>query len=613
MIPTLKRLGAAFAGAMLLLLAAACGGGSSSGSPGPGPQASNISGTAAVGAPLVGTVTVKDALGVVRGPAPIGVNGAYTADVTGMTPPFVFRAEGTANGENYIVHSIATAADANGTINITQLTDLVVANVAHQTARNYFDSFKDNHAGASKTAIDAEVKQLTEKLILVLNALGVNAAVDLLRTPFTPQKDALDKALDAIQVSVDDKTNIATLSTLVNNSTISYDLAQGPAAAAPLSADNVATGASDADLVKKALTDFSAKFANGLPLATDLTPLLTGGFLNDDVNGITFVNQASTMTQLVGGAFADITIHYIDYAATDKLGAIAPTARVSFSIKTRQGVELDRPQNWRLRKGADGIWRLHGNQRVLAIEGFVGMDQSIFGASQSCRRSGLNFNIEDINPGNDNGAIAYILVTGPGLPSSGVRYDNPAAGGKWKIRGTDLSHYAMADTCATGSQATSDAEIAAIPDHALYTLTAYTSADAKITFPSGTSDGTYGIKTQHRPMTLAELAASTDFPIITEPTLAQFAGYVSGDLKVAGSQLNPAKSAWVHLVQSTNLASAARDVEQDVIPGADGSASVNLSLPALGSGETVTSGRLSIEYPDAYRRNLWTGYFFPTP
>ncbi|RYZ35486.1 MAG: cytochrome c, partial [Sphingobacteriales bacterium] len=48
----------------------------------------------------------------------------------GLTAPFVFRAEGRAGGSIYVLHSAATSADVGGTINITPLTDLVLANVA---------------------------------------------------------------------------------------------------------------------------------------------------------------------------------------------------------------------------------------------------------------------------------------------------------------------------------------------------------------------------------------------------------------------------------------------------------------------------------------------------
>ncbi|HJV79845.1 hypothetical protein [Noviherbaspirillum sp.] len=587
---------------------AGCGGGSSDTAQTPAPGTSHaISGSAAVGAPLVGSVTVKDALGATKTVA-IGTNGAYSVDVTGMTAPFVFRASGTANGQTYTVHSIATAADADGKINITQLTDLVVANIAGQIAQNYYDRFEQSgNAGAGTTAaINAEAAKLKEKLLPVLTALGVEASVDLLRTPFTPLADKLDQALDAIQVSVDANTNIATISTLANAITIADDLrikAAAETAPATLSADNVVDAAADMVRVKKAVTDFSDKFANALPSVSELTPLLTTGFLNDDQNSSEFLGWISSESNLVGGAFTDISVHQIDYSDPTKV-----TARVSFTVKTKQGIELGRLQNWRVRKSnTDGVWRLHGNQRALALEAFASMTKVVSASSASCVNLGFNFNIEDLNSTNNGGAIDHVLVTGAGLPPAGLRYNKPTTGGRWVNTVNGLTNYTLATDCG-GTSAVSDDAIAAIPDDSVYTFTAYDSSDAKVSFPSGTSNGTYGIKIHRRPMTLAEAKASTAYPVISPDTVSAFSNFVSGTLQFSASNVNPSKSSWIHLIQNTAQNDATRDIEVTALPTTAGAVSANLALPSLQSGDNITSRKLWIESPDAYRRNMQTLY-----
>jgi len=588
---------------------AACGGGSGTPAANPSQPSTNVvSGTAAVGAPLVGTVTVKDALGATKGPIAIGTNGAYSVDVTGMTAPFVFRATGTANGETYTVHSIATAADANGNINITQLTDLVVANIAGKLAQNYFDSFgpSGNADAATKAAVDAEVSKLKEKLLPVLTALGVDASIDLLRAKFTPLSSALDKALDVINVSVDSTTNIATISTLVNTITITDDLAKKAAeeaAPATLSADNVATADGDRDLVKKAVTDFGAKFATGLPLASQLTPLITAGFLHNDVNGTAFTNDISTQSSFVGASFTDIEIHGIDYSDPTKI-----TARVSFSIKNSNGVELERVPNMRVRKSSvDGIWRLHGNQRALDLSGYAHLIKNV--STDTCVMTGLEFGIQDQNAGNNGGTIAYILVTGPGLPLAGLRYDAAALGGRWKISGASTPYYMMANSC-SGTQTVSDANIAAIPDNALYTLTAYTAADAAITFPSGTADGKYTIKIPRRPLTLGEAKANDVFPVIGSPVFTDFSNYSSGALAITASNVYPLRVGEIYLAQNTTTADF-REARSDVVPASGGTLSGSLSLTAAGSG-TINWRTLYAESRDAYRRRLSATYSIGT-
>jgi hypothetical protein len=609
-----KQLPLAVACAALVAMVGCGGSGSSASSGGTSNTASTmtISGSAAVGAPLVGSVTVKDALGATK-TVTIGANGAYSVDVTGMTAPFVFRATGTVNGQTYTVHSIATATDANNQINITQLTDLVVANVAGQIAQSYFDRFEQsgNANAATKAAIDAEVGKLKEKLLPVLTALGVDAGVDLLRTPFTPLASALDKALDAIQVSVDPNANIATISTLVNTITITDDLAVKAAAEtapATLSADNVtadsvASTAGDAVLVKKALTDFFAQFATALPPAAQLTPYITTGFMLDDKDGTTFRNEVSSYDALVGATVSEIEIHNIDYSDPTKV-----TARVSFTLKDRNGVEIERDRNWRVRKLADNTWRLHGNQRALEISAYAHMVKGI-NLSGTCFLTGLEFDIEDYNTANNGGTISYILVTGPGLPNGGLRYNAPGLGGKWKISGQTSPYYVMADSCNPGAQAVVDSAIAAIPDDAVYTFTAYNSANAKINFPTGTTDGTYALKVQRRPLTLAEVQAAT-FPAISSPTILDFASYMSGNVTLNASNINPAKYGRIYLGQNTDT-NDFRDIENDVAAAANGTLSKSLSLAPAASG-TINWRTLRAESIDAYRRNIVTTYAIGT-
>lgn len=627
----------AMRGAVLALAAslAACGGGSSNGSPtdagggpgttganaggggsgggggGPGPvQASaQITGVAAVGAPLVGTVTVKDAVGTTR-TVTIGTNGSYSVDVTGMAAPFVFRAEGSANGVHAIVHSIATDADLNGRINITQLTDLVVSNIAGQLAQDYFDKFEQNgNAGlASKALVDAEVAKLKEKLLPVLTALGVDAAIDLLHDSFTPKADAIDKALDVIRVSYDTTANTATISNVVNAVTVNDDLAVKAAAEtapATLSAANVAAGASDQDLVRQALQGFAAKFANGLPASTDLTPLMTSGFLWGDMNRATAVAQFTQMDNLVGGSFTEIEFRQIDY---DNPNGV--TAHVSFSVKSAQGIELGRLENWKVRKSpTDGIWRLHGDQRSLNLEWFAVTSQHHgLSGNGTCVQTGLEFNIEDPNPANDGGTVAYILVTGPGLPAGGVRYVPPALGGRWMIDGIGTETYLLATDCAgVPSAGLTDAQIAAIPDYAQYAVTTYDSSGTQVKASSAPTDGVYRFKIERRPLTLAEAGASGVFPVIDAATVSAFTafGTSGGTLSFAASNLYALSQAYVQMRRSDATAAVIDSIEKSVLPGSTGTVSTTLTFNAAPS---VAAQTLWVESPDAYRRNIQTYY-----
>jgi hypothetical protein len=592
---------------------AACGGGGGGSADNAPPAATApltvvFAGTAAVGAPLTGTVTVKDSKGATK-TATIGANGAYSVDVTGMTGPFVFRATGSANGQTYTVHSIANSGDAAGKINITQLTDLVAANVGGQLASDYFDQFEKNGVAANATsaAIDAEVAKLKEKLQAILTALGVDANIDLLRTPFTPLSSPVDKALDAIHVSVDSTTAVATISTTANTSVITDDLKQKATAETnppKLTADNISTAATDAPLVKKALTDLIAKFANGAPAVADLTALATTGFLQNDMGAQDFFSWLVKETDLIGATFTDIEIHQIDYSDPGKI-----TAQVSFTVKSKDGAVLERLEGWKVRKGTDGVWRVHGNQRVLELAATVGMSK-IVNASGTCYRTGINFTIMDRNSANNTtgAAIDHIVITGPGLPAAGLRYNAAGLTSEWNNTVTSSPAYVMSSDCAGFVSPMGDDGVARIPDNAAYVVTAYDAANAKLSFASGTSEGTYILKTQRRPLTLTETKASTAFPVISDQTISALSSFTSGTFAVAGSNVNPSAAAWVGLGMETSLSGNARNTGEAALPTTAGAFSTSLQMPALQQGETVKSRNLRVESPDGYRRTMETVY-----
>jgi len=588
---------------------AACGGGgsdSNSGTTTPPVQTSPVSvvfsGTAAVGAPLEGSVTVKDAKGATK-VVQIGANGAYSVDVTGMTGPFVFRAAGSANGHVYTVHSIATSADAAGKINITQLTDLIAANVGGQVAADYFDQFDKNAASATASTIDAEVAKLKEKLQAILTALGVDANADLLRTPFVPLSSPLDKALDAIHVSVDASTAVATISTTANSSVITDDLKQKAAtetSPAKLAADNIATATTDAPLVKKALTDFIAQFANGAPTSAALTAMVDKDFLQDDMGAADYFGWMVTESTMVGSSITDIDIHRIDYSDPGKI-----TAEVSFTVKSKDGQVLDRLENWKVRK-TDGGWRLQGNRRVLDVRASVVMSKMV-GPNGTCFRTGLDFDISDRNSTNNTAgtAIDHLIITGPGLPAAGLRYNNRNS--PWQNTVSNGTSYVMGTDCAGATSLVGDDGIARIPDNAAYVVTAYSATDAKLNFASGSSDGTYVFKMPRRPLTLAEAKASTGFATVSEQTLASLSTFSGGTFAVAGSNANPGTSAWLLLTMRISP-DGWHNEEATVLPTAAGAFSANIALAPVQPGEVITSRSLRIESIDQYRRTIVTEF-----
>jgi hypothetical protein len=572
----------------------------------PPPETATIAGVAAVGAPLSGSVTVKDSLGAIR-TVPIGANGSYSVDVTGMTAPFVFRAQGRANGNEYIVHSAAAAADVNGTINITQLTDLVVSNIAGELARAYFDD--GQFSSLTQTALDAEVAILKEKLLPVLQALGVDDSVDLLRTQFTPLASQLDAALDILRVSFDSTVNVATITNIVTQQQIQDDLAVAAAGeASPAQLNDISAvseGVNDVALIKDTFEEFSALFADSLPAAGVIESKFSSTFLHDDQSGADLAAELSADGSLVGASFTEVDIKNIDY--TDPSNVIAT---VDFSSVDGEGI-LERDVDFTLLKGEDGQWRWHGNQRAFDIDADVQMERVV--GTHECTTTGIWFWIEDYDDANNGGEIDHFVITGPGLPPGGAVYTPPPSGGPWPLQGTGSAQFVMGRS---GSSCEStpgflESVIAGIPDNATYVFTAYSSSDntTQVNLP-GTADGAYRMSTKKRPLTLAETLASTSFPTITSPASADaFAAYAGGDLAIAASGIAFYADIWFN---ANTVNGEFQQIDAFLAPDENGNVSTTLSLNPPASGDRYTWRGLSVSSTDADDRDYVTTYFIHT-
>jgi hypothetical protein len=173
------------AGLGLSLVLAACGS-----------SDDTLSGTAATGAPIVGgTVDVKCKTGAALS-ATTSDAGAWSVTLAGQTLPCKVRVRGgTANSQANTTdyHSVATAP---GTLNITPLTDLAVAQLAREAPSAWFGKV----AAADFTTIDA--MKVAAAVTAVVDALGVKDFLGTdnpLTTAFVAKVNATDKIDQALE------------------------------------------------------------------------------------------------------------------------------------------------------------------------------------------------------------------------------------------------------------------------------------------------------------------------------------------------------------------------------------------------------------------------------
>ena len=343
-------------GAFMLLSACGGGSGSSSGGGGSGGSGSTsmLSGTAAAGAPVIGQVTVKGALGNTKS-ALIEADGSYNVDVTGLTAPFRLRAEGTVGGRTIRLHSYAEEADINGTVNITPFTDLIVANAAAQIATNFFDSSTDTTLDSAVVA--EQEAALQAKLQDVFSALGVGTAVDLLHTTFSADHSGLDAALDAIRVDVDTGTNIATITTVIGDSISDnlLDTSDNTAVLAVSDSGAFSTAVTDTQVIAALFDNLTQAFASGLPAQSAIQDYFSDDFYAEDAPKSAFLTDITTDPTLVGLTFSGVSISNLD----STLG----TATVTFYTGANGYVD-PQPARWLAKKDAALGWQLRGDQRI---------------------------------------------------------------------------------------------------------------------------------------------------------------------------------------------------------------------------------------------------------
>jgi hypothetical protein len=157
-----------------------------------------LEGVAAGGAPLVGTVTVRDADGDTLTET-VTQDGSFTFDVTDMTPPFLVWAEGTVNGAPATYYS---TCDSEGRVNVTPLTHLVMAMALGGDPVAYYAA--NSSAGPpSSDDIDAAAQMVGQLFVGTYEDLGIPADFDLMEDEFSADGTGFDQLLEMIQVSVD--------------------------------------------------------------------------------------------------------------------------------------------------------------------------------------------------------------------------------------------------------------------------------------------------------------------------------------------------------------------------------------------------------------------------
>lgn len=554
--------------ALTMLFVSACSDGG-----GGGASSTTLKGTAAAGAPIIGKVTIRDSSAPValEKTVDIEADGNYSVDVTGLKAPYMVRADGYVGGNEYHLYSAATQEDVGHTVNITPLTDLIVANIANTVASDYFTS--GNFSTLTAAQLTAEADALKAKLLPTLQAIGVAGSIDLLRSSFSTDHTGLDAALDMIRVSTDPATNIATITNIVTQQQMTSNLATGTYTGALDNTAGVATAATDIQKISAGFTTFSNLFATSLP--SEVNPTLLGlfdstTFMQGGQSLASFLSEMTTEQSLIGISFTNITIKSMDMAKN--------TALVGFDVIQNGKIQSDAPDAWYMIKKNDGKWYMQGDQRIadVSIESRAEYRPSDMGTKIY---TGLTLDIED----RGGKGITSAVVTGKGLTGP-VTLVNEINNDWFTIQGMNSGNlYVMNDN-----------QIGAIADSGeVYTIDLYKGA-SKV--------ASYTEKLKKRPYLNTALTAAS-FPVITSPTVAQLRSFTGGNATVTWTIPAGLTNDWLEAQIGDNSGNYAR-FEASLLP-TDTSKSFTLN-PVTNGGQnfTVTQGWLWLSVFDSYGRTL---------
>lgn len=407
---------------LLCMFLTACGGGSTTIQVLLG--MTSLSGTAAGGAAIVGTVEVTDSLGAVKG-APIDADGKYQIDVAGMTGPFIIKAHGTVGNSTVTYYSAAVASDLGGTINVTPFTDLMISNLTAQMAQNCFADVNHPCVNLKEKLTPANLAKaqsdMVAKLLPVLRSLGLSDSIDLLRASFAADHSGIDAALDLVKVEVDLDANVAILRNAITKEEMSRVVPNDPSTHQRAIDINKISGidkdtVSDAKAISNTLLAIAELFSKGLPSPEQLAA--TGAFdiQNYLDSGKSFDQVAMELTTsqaLVGFKIKNIHIEFDSITPKTK-------AKVFFSLYDK--TEAHREKNEFVLYKTNGQWQSRGNQQLIDLD-IRSMMQ--YYQDNSDFQTGILFWVVPFDYNNNlsgsdriSKAIATVEISGPGIKSA---------------------------------------------------------------------------------------------------------------------------------------------------------------------------------------------------
>lgn len=156
-----------------------------------------VSGVAASGAPINGTVVLKDSKGTLLGPVNTDDGGNFQFDVTRLTPPFILKAAGVSGTQNCTLYSVAMGA-GNAHINpFSNLTLQLATGVDPATV------FELGGGTIDETELKTALRQSKNLLAPILNQYGITDFDPITGAYSATPDNRIDALLDVVGLKVE--------------------------------------------------------------------------------------------------------------------------------------------------------------------------------------------------------------------------------------------------------------------------------------------------------------------------------------------------------------------------------------------------------------------------
>lgn len=501
-----------------------------------------IYGTFAAGAPIAGEIYLKDAKGKVQ-TARSDQNGHFQIFVSYLTPPLVLEGIGNIGTREFILHAPVVSADFNHTVNITPITDLIVANIAGGNPTNFYTA--GDFSGINAEVIQAQENIVQTRFSDMLLDLQQPLALDLLHTPFKADHTGIDAMLDILAISYDDTNKKALIKNILDDTRIEDDLANLSDAAVLPQKGGILAKVNDLNAIVANVDLLGRQFASSAPNvdSSELKGLFTQNFMHSTQNMADFIaGLIAIIAPSVNAPAAEFSVSRVVF-----LDIAAGQAVIEIDI-----FKNDQTQSYVLPMLREGNqWKFHGDQKLVKMElSALISSSSTFDLTNSNTPStltktvNLQYFFDNADARNVSMNIVEVQINGPGLSTSGLKLTDCS---ETDATQTNLEFY---HNCTNRSNYVQITQIPQSDNGYLeYTVT--------IVKRDGTSTSfNLSLAAFIDPATIPD----TDFPQLTAPKANALKNYNGGDIAIKGTIPNTLIPEYIsvasYYVNSANFSSA---------------------------------------------------------